>query len=126
MNLPNPFFISSQQSLVAIQGQRAGYIQLATSQEITEYSQLSVELFTAAKAWAATLEAHGAKRVYWLTLSEVVPHLHIHLYPRWTDDERKGLPLFEARNESPQPVWPSELKNALAEWVSKHDVYLKS
>ena len=84
-------------ALVAIKGMRKGYVQLATCDVIETYEQLPLALLEAAKAWAVILEKHGAKRVYWMTLSEVVTHLHIHLYPRWADDALKGIPLFEER-----------------------------
>lgn len=120
----NPFLTQTDQPFVAILGSRAGYLKIATVQEATQYAQLPDSLFHAAKAWAAILQAHGAKRVYWLTLSEVVTHLHIHLYPRWSDDEPKGLPLFESRNEPNQPKWSLELKTALNHWASEHQVHL--
>lgn len=120
----NPFLTQTTKPFVVIKGARAGYIQLATSEEIIHYNQLPNELFQAAKTWAALLENQGAKRVYWLTLSEVVTHLHIHLYPRWSDDEPKGIPLFEDRNAPNQPEWPTELKAELNKWAREHQVYL--
>jgi len=122
----NPFLIETEQSLVAIKGLRDGYIQLAPAVETTIYTHLPDSLFQAAKAWAVVLEAHGAKRVYWLTLSEVVTHLHIHLYPRWLQDEPKGLPLFEARDVQPHPLWSAELQAALHQWAQQYDVAIVS
>ncbi len=117
-----PFSSNTSRPLVTITGTRNGYIQLAPAQPITQYGQLPPALFTAAQAWAAILEEHGAKRVYWITLSEAVTHLHIHLYPRWSDTEAKGVPLFEDRNTAGQPPWTPPLDAALSEWAILHNV----
>lgn len=122
----SPFLIDTDKPLVAIQGTRCGYIQLAPSQEITHYEELPESFLNAAKAWASDLEALGAKRVYWIMLSEVVPHLHFHLYPRWEGDEISGLPLFEQRDTEPQPVWTEAMLAKLASWQAEFNVCVKS
>jgi diadenosine tetraphosphate (Ap4A) HIT family hydrolase len=122
--MANPFLTATNRPLVALCGLRGGYIQLATAREVTDYSALPPELFFAAQAWAAQLEELGARRVYWITLSEVVRHLHIHLYPRWSDDEPRGLALFEQREASPQPPWTANLRDALDAWSVAHAVHL--
>jgi hypothetical protein len=117
-NGTNPFTaVSTQKPLVALKGKRNGYLMLATSQEIFQYAELPDSLLIAAKTWAATLEKMGAPRVYWMTLSEVTPHLHIHLYPRWPEDNMKGIPLFEARETSPQLAWTELMEAALDKWA---------
>ncbi|MEB3288237.1 MAG: hypothetical protein VKJ04_12155 [Vampirovibrionales bacterium] len=126
----SPFDVSCTEPFVALQGKRKGYIQLAPAKRITTYRQLPPRFFEAAQDWAACLEESLASpRVYWITLSEEVPHLHVHLYPRWPQDEDKqdeqrGLPLFEARESSPQPAWDALTKKALEEWAKRFDVYL--
>lgn len=120
----DPFISSTTLPLVALRGNRAGYIQLAPAANVQTYAQLPPSLFAAAQAWAATLQAQGAPRVYWITLSEVVHHLHIHLYPRWPQDSLSGIPLFEARDTLPQPPWPQSLQAALADWAQQHGVHL--
>ncbi|MBX2860339.1 MAG: hypothetical protein KTR14_03835 [Vampirovibrio sp.] len=122
----NPFLIDTERPLVALKGHRGGYVQLAPSREVTSYKEAPTEVFQAAHAWAAQLELLGARRVYWITLSEVVSHLHIHLYPRWTENELKGLPLFEAREDTVQPVWTPELTAALQEWAEKWQVHVEA
>jgi len=121
--MPSPFIHSTEKSLVALQGQRNGYVQLSTPTEVTRYTNLPPALFTAATAWAAALETLGAKKVYWLMLSDVVPHLHLHLYPRWAEDTQRGTALFDARNE-PQPAWDCATTDALEAWAEKHSVHL--
>lgn len=124
----SPFALSDTQvaeQLVAISGLRSGYIQLATREPFSHYEQLPISLFEAAKAWAAILERQGAPRVYWITLSEVVTHLHIHLYPRWPEDTRKGITLFEGREKTPQPPWSEEVVKALTDWANRYGVYVK-
>lgn len=121
-----PFFSTTQSLLVAIKGARNGYVQLAPSAQITRYGDLPNELLLAAKDWAARLETLGAKRVYWITLSEAVTHLHIHLYPRWTDDEVKGVALFEDRCKPNQPEWTPSVEDAFSQWAHTHDVSLIS
>ncbi len=124
MTMTSPFHRNSAKPLVALAGTRNGYIQLSTARLITQYAELPPELFLAAQAWAARLEALGAKRVYWITLSEVVTHLHIHLYPRWSDDEDRGVSLFEQRDNTPQPAWASDVNTALTDWANTHQVTL--
>ncbi|WP_373533558.1 hypothetical protein [Vampirovibrio sp.] len=121
----NPFkAIATQRPLVAIPGQRNGYIQLATATEITTYANLPESLFTAAKDWAALLEQSGSPRVYWITLSEVTRHLHIHLFPRWPQDSIQGIALFETRDTQPHPLWTPEQTHQLTQWANRHQVTL--
>lgn len=124
--MDNPFNLPTELPLVAIRGARAGYLQLAQTGTAQQYDALTPALFEAARDWAATLERLGAKRVYWITLSEVVRHLHIHLYPRWEEDMFKGIPLFEARETLPQPGWSPTLESALTDWASRHSVFIPS
>lgn len=116
--------METDRPLVAICGKRCGYLQIAPVREITAYDALPDELFWAAKAWASRLENSGAKRVYWLTLSEMVRHLHIHLYPRWEENEPKGVSLFELRGHDPQPAWREPVYRALREWAEQFSVHL--
>ncbi len=120
----NPFLLDSEYSLAALPGIRGGYLQLAPTTLSTSYKDLPIEMFVAAKAWATRLESLGAKRVYWITLSEVLPHLHIHLYPRWHEDEARGIALFEERNESTQPPWTPEMTHALTDWATEYSIAL--
>ncbi len=122
--MQNPFLVETQQPLVGITGQRCGYIQLAPATETTHYGFLPQELFQAATDWAAILEAMGAKRVYWIMLSEVVSHLHLHLYPRWEETETKGLALFEQRDQPGQKKWTNEAIFALNRWAVQHHVHI--
>lgn len=120
---PNPFLaISTEKPLVAIRGRRNGYIMLAPSREITAYADLPDTLLLAAKAWASTLEAQGAPRAYWITLSEVTRHLHIHIFPRWPEDTLKGVPLFESRDSASQPEWQSSMQALLESWAETFNV----
>jgi hypothetical protein len=121
----SPFINQTSRSLIALCGKRDGYIQLATSQFIENYHELPASLHLAGLDWAKTLEALGAKRVYWFILSEQVRHLHIHLYPRWSDEEAdRGITLFEKRDTFPQPEWSLSVTEALHDWGKQHDVYL--
>ena len=121
--MSSPFTHSTEKPLVAIQGQRRGWVQLSTPTEITHYADLPPVLFTAATAWAAALETLGAPKVHWIMFSETVPHLHLHLYPRWAEDTARGTALFDARNE-PQPAWDCATTDALEAWAAKHNVHL--
>lgn len=122
---PSPFAQNTAHTLVALVGQRAGYIQVATPQPHQHYSALPPVLFQAAQAWCATLEQLGAPRIYWLTLSEQVRHLHIHLYPRWSDTETlRGTALFDQRNTTPQPPWQPHQQQALHLWAQHWNVAL--
>jgi hypothetical protein len=121
----NPFWAETDLPLIALKGLRAGYIQVSTLKPATQYQALEPCLFKAAHQWCCSLERLGAKRVYWTTLSEQVQQLHIHLYPRWTDDEERGLALFNIREYSPQPQWTAKLESELVYWAESFAVYLK-
>jgi diadenosine tetraphosphate (Ap4A) HIT family hydrolase len=120
--MPNPFAVETEKPLVAIKGARCGYLQLSCTRESTHYDEMPDALLLAAKAWAAELERQGARRVYWITLSEVVRQLHIHLYPRWRNDEPKGLVLFGERETAAQPDWTEAVNEALERWAERHQV----
>lgn len=126
--LDSPFVIATDKPLVAIvgsaTGSRRGYIQLATAKVTTSYADLPDNLFLAAKSWASLCEQLGAERIYWLTFSEVVRHLHIHLYPRWPEDNLRGPALFEARQQPEQPPWLADDLKALDTWAAQWQVHL--
>lgn len=121
----SPFTINTDQPLVSIVGQRAGYVQIASSQPCQTYAEFPDEVLLAAKEWARILESDfGSPRVYWITLSEAVRQLHIHLYPRWPEDTLMSLDLFNAREQYPQPEWSSDLQVALTQWSVTRDIHL--
>jgi diadenosine tetraphosphate (Ap4A) HIT family hydrolase len=122
----NPFQVATTLPLVAIMGQRGGYLQLSPSHSVETYQDLPSSCLSAAQAWATILEAQPTiARCYWIILSEAVKQLHIHLYPRYTQElETVGIPLFEARNTLPQPVWTPELRASLQQWATTHGVEL--
>ena len=122
MAATSPFLITTDKRFVVLKGNRNGYIQLATSNEITSYQGLTPDLMQVALSWCQILEKNGAKRVYWVTLSEAVRHLHIHLYPRWLDEEAKGIELFESRDNLCQPDWTEPIHQVLEEWANNYDV----
>jgi len=118
--------VETQEPFVALTRNRNGYIMIAAHEEKTSYADFSLDLMAAAKAWATVLEQHGAARVYWIMLSEETPHLHMHLFPRWESEGSKGIALFEARNNTPQPAWTPELQAALAVWAKEWKVAVAS
>lgn len=121
----HPFLsTSTQKSLVALRGQRNGYIMLAPSQETFHYETLSDAALLGARAWATRLEQLGAPRAYWIVLSEVTRHLHIHLFPRWPQDTLSGVALFETRDTEAQPEWTAAIQTALQAWAEEYQVEL--
>jgi diadenosine tetraphosphate (Ap4A) HIT family hydrolase len=122
--MDSPFAIETDKPYVAIKGKRGGYIQLATAKPVTNWADMPDELLQLAKQWCATLQAHGAKKVYWIVLAEQVEHLHIHLYPRWSDDEPRGLELFEQRFEEQAFGWDAALVEELNAFLRVKNVDL--
>jgi diadenosine tetraphosphate (Ap4A) HIT family hydrolase len=124
--MSNPFLVDGNElPFVALTRNRNGYIMIATNEEITNYTDMSLDLMAAAKSWSAILESHGAPRVYWIMLSEETKHLHMHLFPRWESDEKRGVALFESRNTTPQPEWTPALEEALAKWAEMWQVAVR-
>lgn len=119
----NPFLCkTTEKPIVALAGKRNGYLMIAPSQAIVNYDLLPETPLLAAKAWAGRLEQLGSPRAYWIVLSELTPHLHIHIFPRWPEDSLKGLPLFEAREHDPQPQWTPVVQEALRCWAQEYQV----
>jgi diadenosine tetraphosphate (Ap4A) HIT family hydrolase len=120
----NPFSTQSTTPFVALCGVRKGYVQLSFTAETTQFNQADPQIYTAAHAWCQTLENLGAKRVYWIVLSEQVRQLHIHLYPRWQDDEAQGLALFEQRDQAQSMRWDEVSLSALHLWGQQQQIEL--
>lgn len=120
----NPFLIETNKPIVALCGARNGYVMIAPSQEITAFQDLPESVLIVAKAWATTLENSGSPRAYWIMLSEVTRHLHIHVFPRWAEDHLKGIALFETRETELQPAWTPAVKAALEQWAKEFNVAL--
>jgi diadenosine tetraphosphate (Ap4A) HIT family hydrolase len=119
----NPFLkAKTTLPIVALKSKRNGYIMIAPKEEITDYASLPDIVLLAAKAWAAQLESLGSPRAYWITLSEATPHLHIHIFPRWLQDDLKGIALFERRDTDPQPTWTVQSEQALFNWAQTYQV----
>jgi hypothetical protein len=124
MSANNPFQVETTLPFVAILGERNGYVQVACSRTQEKYQHLNGHVLRVALDWCRRAELEGAERVYWITLSEMVRHLHIHLYPRWEADTIRGIALFEARNEDDQPAWTPALSRQVQEWARRHDVHI--
>ncbi len=120
----NPFQAQTNKPFIAIKSRRNGYLQLSESRSVVNYSELSPNLLLVAKAWATKLEEFGAKRVYWIIYSEQVSQIHIHLFPRWTDEEARGADLFATRNENPQPAWTEKCEEGLFSWAEQYQVFM--
>ncbi|MDX1961484.1 MAG: HIT family hydrolase [Leptospiraceae bacterium] len=81
----------------------AGYLYLEPKKHRTsfvefspiEYASLSVVL---EKGMNWITKNYSPKKIYTVTISEAVPHIHFHLVPRYTD-ELKGIPYLQAALE---------------------------
>jgi hypothetical protein len=122
--MKSPFKSEEKRPFVAIVGKRAGYVQIATSRETTQQAEVPLALFDACQAWSAFLQTQeNVAKVYWLQFSEVVEHLHWHLYPRFTHDTLKGTDAFNARHTSEAQVpWDLHWQTALFQWANRYDV----
>jgi diadenosine tetraphosphate (Ap4A) HIT family hydrolase len=123
-DIPSPFRVDTDKPVVGIPGKRQGYLMIASAREVFRYADIPDAVFSAARSWAVTVEELGAQRVYWIVLSEVTPHYHIHVFPRWPHDSGKGIPLFESRDSDPQPAWEEPASACLERWAREWDVHL--
>ncbi len=120
--IQNPFLIKpTNKKFIALKGQTNGYLQIAPAEFTDNFNNLNPQIFLIAQTWAQELEQLGAKKVYWITLSEIVTHLHIHVFPRWSDQEVKGLDLFALREECLWP-WNENTNKALNAWADKNQI----
>ncbi|MGF7034605.1 diadenosine tetraphosphate (Ap4A) HIT family hydrolase [Paenibacillus mucilaginosus] len=77
-----------------------GYHIIEPKRHITKWGEFSpeeiVEMGELIKALENQLiEQHNAEKVYTVTISEMVPHLHLHIIPRTKDSQISGLSLIE-------------------------------
>jgi|GEM_PF-1890719 len=124
--IESPFIATTKLPLVAIVGARAGYMQIAPSQITDDHGAVPEQLFIAGQHWASFLQTQeNVAKIYWLEFSEVVAHLHWHLYPRFSDDILKGPDAFNARNHAEhQPEWPLHWQAAVYQWAERFHVEL--
>lgn len=65
----------------------AGYLFVVPRRHATGFADLedaeAAAIGVAVARWSRALEAAGAEHVYVLRLGHAVPHLHVHLVPRW-------------------------------------------
>lgn len=77
-----------------------GYLILEPKRHLTNWGEFSSQELIEMGNLIQELEAqmiidYKAERVYVVTISEVVRHLHLHIIPRASDSELKGLPLIQ-------------------------------
>lgn len=122
--MKSPFRTEEKRPFVAIVGKRAGYVQIATSRETSQHAAVPLALFDACQAWSAFLQSQEqVAKVYWLQFSEVVEHLHWHLYPRFSQDVLKGTDAFNARHTpEAQMSWDLHWQAGLFQWAKRYDV----
>lgn len=86
-----------------------GYFYLEPRRHVENWSEFSSRELQKIGSLIQKLEAVLKKelpleRLYVVTISEAVRHLHLHLIPRLKHDEIKGLPLIEKATSSSQPL----------------------
>jgi diadenosine tetraphosphate (Ap4A) HIT family hydrolase len=89
-NLQNPFFKNSLFSLVLVD-EIPGYIRLVTNRHIKEFSELNDKeaislTLTVKKIEKILLTQTKADKINIASLGNMVPHLHIHIIPRFKND----------------------------------------
>ncbi|QHT48040.1 HIT family protein [Bacillus sp. SB49] len=77
-----------------------GYYYLEPKRHVENWTDLSVQELTemgplVQEVEKVLREEDKAERLYVVTISEAVRHLHLHLIPRSREEEVKGLPLIE-------------------------------
>ncbi|MYL36437.1 HIT family protein [Halobacillus litoralis] len=105
-----------------------GYVYLEPKRHVEDWTELSTEEFSQVgplvKKVEAFLKEQGkAERLYMVTISEAVRHLHIHLIPREEGGELKGLPLIEQATQQKGKVNPVALDD-YERFVDQMRVYL--
>ncbi|MDQ0857201.1 HIT family protein [Bacillus sp. V2I10] len=83
-----------------VASQVLGYLYIEPKRHVENWSEFTDQELSAVGPLIKKLEAAVKKelsvdRMYVVTISEAVRHLHFHLIPRLHDQEIKGLPLIE-------------------------------
>ncbi|WP_420874602.1 HIT family protein [Paenibacillus mucilaginosus] len=82
-----------------------GYHILEPKRHLTSWGEFNIQELTEMGSIIQTLETllkkeYMAEKVYIVTISELVPHLHLHVIPRNKNSNIKGLPLIEKALQS--------------------------
>lgn len=100
----DPYFIKETQyyyiSHSSIESQVLGYLYIEPKRHIEHWNELYEEEFLDLSRIIKNIENQlktylNAERIYLVTISETVRHIHYHIIPRTKDYDLKGAPLIE-------------------------------
>lgn len=109
-----------------IQSQILGYLYVEPKKHIENWGEFSDSELSDVGPLIKKIEMTLKKllsvdRVYVVTISEAVRHLHFHLIPRLDADEKKGLPLIEQATQQKTQnnhITPERFNNFIRELKS--------
>ncbi|MCF2649121.1 HIT family protein [Niallia circulans] len=121
-----PYLVYENEILIVTHGpldsQILGYFYIVPKRHIENWYELMPEEYKEIGRILSCLSEFlrdelDADRVYTVTISEVVRHLHIHVIPRSGDQQIKGLSLIEqatqSRKKTEKNVTEEEIKNLI-------------
>jgi diadenosine tetraphosphate (Ap4A) HIT family hydrolase len=112
-----------------LESQILGYLYLAPKRHIENWCEFTEEELTELgplikKIEKVLKEELNLERLYAVTISEVLRHIHVHLIPREEENEVKGLPLIEQATQQKNDIKSNYFNEK--DWLKKLKIRLLS